>query len=206
MKLGRGIRYCLSAIAVVVVVLAGLQVANVLPQFGMETVDRSSPAMLQSVRDLSRYHAAVGEFQVVVDIEQDVKWLPRALAGQRTLFVAAGTVDAYVDLGGLADDALVVSSDGRTATLMLPAPQFDKPNLDPERTYVFNQQRGLVNRLGAIVEVPDQRSFHITAEEKIAAAARDAGLVDRAKTNTTAMLTALFTRLGFAVTVTVEGG
>lgn len=205
MKLGRRLRYGLGAIAVVVVVLAGLQLVNVLPRFGVETVDRSSPVLLRSVKDLSRYHAASGDFQVVVDIEEDVEWVPSALAGQRTLFVAAGTVDAYVDLGGIADDALVVSGDGRTVELALPAPRLDEPNLDPERTYVFSQQRGLANRLGAIVDVPDQQSFHVAAEEKIAAAAREAGLTERAKSNTTAMLTALFTRLGFEVAITVEG-
>ena len=75
--------------------------------FGDESIDRSQPAMLKSVRDLSQYHAAAGEFQVVLDIENDVKWVPSALAGERTLFVAAGSVNAYVDLGSMKDDSNV---------------------------------------------------------------------------------------------------
>ena len=95
----------LTAVVVVIAVLfAGLRLA-VLPGlrdiFGTETHDRSGPALLKSIQDMSRYDAASGNFQVVVDLEKDAKFLPAAIRGTRTLYVGAGTVEGYVDLGKL---------------------------------------------------------------------------------------------------------
>ncbi len=88
----------LTAVVVVLVVMfAGIRL-SLLPGlrdfFGTETHDRSGPALLKSIQDMSRYDAASGNFQVVVDLEKDAKYLPDALRGTRTLYVGAGTVDA----------------------------------------------------------------------------------------------------------------
>jgi hypothetical protein len=191
--------------AVLVVVAAAMQVVGILPKlnpFGTSTVDHSQAAVLHAVRDLSQYHAAVGEFQVVIDIEDDVKWVPDALAGQRTLFVAAGTVNAYVDFGRLVEDSLVVSPDGKSVQLTLPPAALDKPNLDNQRSYVFSQQRGLIDQLAALVDPPNQQRFYIAAEQRLATAAKESGLAVKAEQNTKTMLTEMLQALGFQVTVT----
>ncbi|WP_033441678.1 DUF4230 domain-containing protein [Saccharothrix sp. NRRL B-16314] len=195
------------AVAVVVVVAVSVAAVMVVPRFsgpGTDTVDRSGPALLKSLRDLSQYHASAGEFQVVLDIERDVRYVPAALAGQRTLFVASGTVNAYVDFGGLAEDALTVSPTGepRSVELALPKAVLDKPTLDQERCYVFAQERGLFDRLASLVETPDQQPFYVAAEGKIADAARESGLADRADENTRKMLTGMFGALGYEVAFT----
>ncbi|CAM5245855.1 hypothetical protein STENM223S_06515 [Streptomyces tendae] len=90
----------LTALLLVLVVLfAGLRlsiVPGLKDLFGSETQDRSGPALLKSVQDISRYDAASGNFQVVVDLEKDAKFLPDAIRGNRTLYVGAGTVDAFI--------------------------------------------------------------------------------------------------------------
>lgn len=187
--------------AIVVGIAAAVQVFGHFRPFGYDTVDRSQPAMLKSVRDLSQYHAASGEFQVVLDIEHDVKWVPAALAGERTLFVAAGSVNAYLDLGTLQDDGLTLSPDRKTVELRLPPVRLDKPNIHHDRSYVFSQERGLVNRLGALVEVPDQQRFYVAAEARIAGAAEQSELRKRAEDNTRVMLTGMLQALGFQVKV-----
>lgn len=169
--------------------------------FGDESIDRSQPAMLKSVRDLSQYHAAAGEFQVVLDIENDVKWVPAALAGERTLFVAAGSVNAYVDLGSLKDDGLILSPDRKTVEIRLPKPQLDKPNLHHDRSYIFSQQRGLINDLQALAGPPDQQRFYLAAEAKLTEAAQKSELLKRAEDNTRVMLTGMLQSLGFQVKV-----
>ncbi|SFQ98621.1 Protein of unknown function [Lentzea waywayandensis] len=169
--------------------------------FGDESIDRSQPAMLKSVRDLSQYHAAAGEFQVVLDIENDVKWVPAALAGERTLFVAAGSVNAFVDLGTLKDDGLILSPDGRTVELRVPKPQLDKPNLHHDRSYVFSQERGLINDLQALAGPPDQQRFYVAAEAKLTEAAQKSEILKRAEDNTRVMLTGMLQGLGFQVKV-----
>ncbi len=89
-------------IALILVLLALayaiLQAAHALPHwlnpFGETTKDRSAPVVLQSIQNLSRYESASGNFQVVVDLEKDARFLPGALRGQRTVFVGSGSVDA----------------------------------------------------------------------------------------------------------------
>ncbi|MEU4806003.1 DUF4230 domain-containing protein [Actinosynnema sp. NPDC023587] len=187
------------AVAGVVAVAALVAALLVVPRFGTDTIDRSQPAVLQSLRDLSQFHAAVGEYQVVLDIERDVQFVPGVLAGQRTLFVAAGSVNAYVEFGQLADGALTVSQDGGSVEVDLPKPVLDKPNLHQDRCYVFAQERGLVDRLAAIVEAPDQQPFYVAAEQKLSDAARDSGLATRAEESTRRMLTGMLGGLGYQV-------
>ncbi len=114
----------LTAVVVVIAVLfAGLRLA-VLPGlrdiFGTETTDRSGPALLKSIQDMSRYDAASGNFQVVVDLEKDAKYLPDAIRGTRTLYVGAGTVEGYVDLGKLGKQDVTVNADRTSASIKLP--------------------------------------------------------------------------------------
>ncbi|GLW93444.1 DUF4230 domain-containing protein [Actinokineospora globicatena] len=167
---------------------------------GTDTVDRSQPAVLQAVRDLSEYHAAAGDYQVVVDIEKDVRYVPAEIAGSRTLFVAAGSVDAFVDFRNLADNALTVDQQAKTVQVRLPKAQLGKPNLDNQRSYLFRQDKGLFDQLSALVSAPqDQREFYVAAEQRISEAAQKSGLTQRAEKNTLAMLTGMFTALGYRV-------
>jgi hypothetical protein len=202
-----------AAVAVVVaaalVVVAVVQVRNFVQgigeQAGGRTIDRSGPVLLRSVRDLARYEAATGTFQVIVDLEKDAGFLPPAIVGQRTLFVAVGTVDAYVDFSGLGDDAVTVSSDRTTAQVRLPHATLDRPNLDHQRSYVFAEERGIVDRLQAFFDqAPNQQAeLYQVAERKIADAATQSGLAARAEVNARAMLENLLRTLGYKqVTVT----
>lgn len=190
--------------AVFIILGAAVFVFGQFKPFGAESIDRSQPAMLKSVRDLSQFHAAAGEFQVVLDIENDVKWVPAALAGERTLFVAAGSVNAYVDLGSLKDDGLVLSPDRKTVELRVPKPQLDKPNLHHDRSYVFSQERGLINDLQALAGPPDQQRFYVAAEAKLTEAAKQSELLKRAEDNTRVMLTGMLQSLGFQVKVVTD--
>ncbi|MET9225302.1 DUF4230 domain-containing protein [Lentzea sp. NPDC003310] len=190
--------------AVVILLGAAVFVFGQFRPFGDESIDRSQPAMLKSVRDLSQYHAAAGEFQVVLDIENDVKWVPAALAGERTLFVAAGSVNAFVDFGKLKDDGLVLSPDGKTVELRVPKAELDKPNLHHDRSYVFSQERGLINDLQALAGPPDQQRFYVAAEAKLAEAAKQSEILRRAEDNTRVMLTGMLQSLGFQVKVSTD--
>ena len=140
--------------------------------FQSKTTDRSQPALLKSIQDISQFHAAVGNFEVVLDVEHDVKWVPGFIAGERSLFVAAGTVNAYVDFSGLAEGDLTLSDDGKSVEIRLPEAQLDKPNLDQDRTYLFSQERGVINRVGDALSTQDQQELYQLAEQKLVSAAR----------------------------------
>ncbi|NRQ32902.1 DUF4230 domain-containing protein [Nonomuraea sp. NN258] len=167
--------------------------------FGEQTIDRSQPVLLQSIKDLSRFEAATGNFQVVVDLEKDAAFLPDAVKGSRTLFVGAGSVDAYVDFSGMATNAVTVSEDRTQATIRLPRAQLEKPNLDNNRSYVFAQQRGLFDRVQDFLSSSpgDQRELYMLAEKKIGEAAVSSDLRARADANTRTMLTGMLRSLGF---------
>jgi hypothetical protein len=193
----------LTAVVVVLVVMfAGIRL-SLLPGlrdfFGTETHDRSGPALLQSIQDMSRYDAASGNFQVVVDLEKDAKYLPDAIRGTRTLYVGAGTVDAYVDLGKVGEKDVTVNDDRTSATLRLPHAKLGTPALDPDRSYAVSKQRGLLDRLGDLFsDNPNgEQAVQKLAVKHIGEAAKDSGLTARAETNTTDMLQGLLRSLGF---------
>jgi hypothetical protein len=148
---------------------------------------------------MSRYDAASGNFQVVVDLEKDAKYLPDAIRGTRTLYVGAGTVEAYVDLGSLTKKDVTVNSDRTTATLRLPHAFLGKPALDPDRSYAVSKQRGLLDRLGDLFSdnPGSEQAVQKLAVKHIGTAAKDSQLTKRAEENTTGMLDGLLRSLGF---------
>ena len=189
-------------VAVLLVAAVAIQVRNLLPVFpstGTRTTDRSGPVILQSMRDLSKYDAAGGSFQVIVDLETDTPFLPSEIVGQRTLFVAVGTVDAYVDFSRLGSDAIQVSNDRTSVQVRLPHAALDKPNLDPQHSYVFAEQSGIVNRVQQFfAQTPDdQARLYQVAAKKIGDAAAQSGLAARAEANTSTMLEDLLRSLGY---------
>ncbi|KPI27354.1 DUF4230 domain-containing protein [Streptomyces sp. NPDC048253] len=193
----------LTAVVVVLVVMfAGIRL-SLLPGlrdfFGTETHDRSGPALLESIQDMSRYDAASGNFQVVVDLEKDAKYLPDAIRGTRTLYVGAGTVDAYVDLGKVGDKDVTVDDDRTSATLRLPHALLGTPALDPDRSYAVSKQRGLFDRLGDLFSdnPSGEQAVQKLAVKHIGEAAKESELIARAETNTTDMLQGLLRSLGF---------
>ncbi len=173
--------------------------------FATETVDRSQPPLLQSLQDVSRYQAATANFQVIVDSEKDAKFMPSVLRGERTVFVAAGTVDATVDFSALDERSIQVSPDGNAVTVTLPAPTMSEPRIDPAASRVVSRERGLLDRLGSVFSdsPTSERPYMIAADGKLKAAAAASDLRARAETNTRTMLQNMLRALGYdQVTVT----
>lgn len=197
--------------ALIVAACLGLRAVNVLPSFDNpfsdKTTDRSQPVLLQSMRDLSRYVAADGTFQVIVDLQEDKENVPDFLINQRTLFVGSGTVEEYVEFGSLSSDALKVDNANKTVQITLPPPQQGTAALDMQKSYVVAEERGLLNRIGDAFKTDPgkQQKVYQLAQQRITEAARASGLDQRAKDNTQHMLDSLFTRLGYtSVTVTFD--
>ncbi|GHH68023.1 hypothetical protein GCM10017673_16050 [Streptosporangium violaceochromogenes] len=202
----RGPRVLAGLMAVLILLVVGARLAwSWLDPFGETSIDRSQPVLLESIHNLSRFEAATGTFQVIVDLEKDAPFLPDAVKGSRTLFVGAGAVDAYVDFGGLTAGALTVSPDRREVTVRLPRAQLEKPSIDNARSYVYAQQRGLLDRVQDFLSSSpgDQRELYVLAEKKIAEAAQAGDLRNRADQNTKTMLQGMLGTLGFKkITVT----
>lgn len=168
--------------------------------FGTETVDRSAPAVLRSIQDLREYRAAIGHFEVIVDVEEDVRFVPQAIKGERVLFVAVGSVDALVDFTALTGEGVEVSDDRTSATITLPPAQLGEARVDPEESYVYHRDRGIVDRVASLFEESPtgERQLYILAEQKLISAAQSgSGLLRRAEENTRSTLEAMLHALGF---------
>ena len=76
-----------GAIAAVLVLIVVLSAVHLLPQlrnpFAETTTVRSEPVILKSITNLSRYEAASGSFEVVVDLTKRAACCPRSLRAAR---------------------------------------------------------------------------------------------------------------------------
>jgi hypothetical protein len=196
---------------VLMAVIAGagsLGLGRLLPSvpnpFSTKTVDRTQPALLKSLEDLSRYQAATANFQVIVDSEKDARFLPSIIKGERTVFVAAGSVDASVDFSQLDERSIQVSEDRRSATILLPEPTVSQPTVDPEQSRVASRDRGLLDRIGSVFSdsPTSEQPLYVAAQAKMQQAADQSDVRKRAEDNTRSMLQGMLRSLGFtSVTV-----
>lgn len=207
----RRVFWTLLTVALIGAMLFGLSVAKILPEFknpfAERVIDNSQPPILLSIKDLARFVAAEGTFEVVIDLKKDRKYVPDWLLNQRTLFVASGTVEAYVDFADLTQEKIKESPDHKTVEIMLPSPKLGEPRLDLERSYVFAEEQGLFNKVGEFFggDPNRQRETLLVAEQRMASAAAASVLLQRAQDNTRKTLDSMLHSLGYT-TVTVTFG
>ncbi len=188
------------ALAVALFLVVGLLtgILSIGNPFATTSIDRSPPAVLKQLTNLSTYSAAQGRYEQTIDVEDDVSVLPSFVAGEHTVFLAQGSVDARVDFSALATDAVQVSGD-HAVTVTLPEPTLAPAVIDMHASRVASQDRGLLNRVGAMFSdnPNDQQRFYELAQKKLDAAAKSGNLVERAETNTSQMLRGLLGKVGF---------
>ena len=201
-----------AAIAAVIVLIVVLSAVHLLPQlrnpFAETTTVRSQPVILKSITNLSRYEAASGSFQVVVDLTKRSSLIPSFLEGSETLFIGQGADIAFVDFATLKSGAITVNSKRTSVTVTLPKPQLEPAVLNVNQSYVYAEQQGLFNRIGNFFSgnPNSQQQVYQIAQQKIETAARQSPLLADARKNTEGMLTGMLTSLGFQhVTVTFGG-
>lgn len=199
----------LAAVAAALVIVVVLSAVHLLPQlrnpFATTTTDRSGPALLKSITALSRYEAASGSFQVVVDLSKRTSFIPAFFSGSETLFIGQGTDIAFVDFSRLKGPAIKVSADRSAVTVKLPPARLEPAVLNVGQSYVFAEQQGLLNRIGNFFSgnPNSQQQVYILAQQKIQTAAAASSLLAQAQHNTQTMLNSMLHSLGFKrVTVT----
>ena len=192
-----------AAIALIVVLVLAASAIHLLPQlrnpFAESTTVRSGPALLKSITPLSRYEAASGSFQVVVDLSKRTSFLPSFVEGTDTLFIGVGTDVAFVDFSHLSGRQILVSPDRTAVTVQLPHAQLEPSTLNVRQSYVYAQQQGLLNRIGNFFSgnPNSQQQVYIAAQQRIQSAAQHSALLAEAEKNTRSMITQLLTSLGF---------
>jgi hypothetical protein len=188
-----------------VALVAGLVVAGVVgfqlldSPFTTTTKDHSPPPVLLELRDLADFHAAQAQFEVTLDLEKDVKYVPAAIAGERVQFLGIGTVDAVVDFNTIGAGAVQISDDNKSVIVTLPGAYAMEPVLDHDQSHVMNRDRGLLNRLGGIFNdnPTSEAGLYDAAMDKMADAAGQTDLIAQAQENTTFVLTSMLKSMGF---------
>ncbi len=190
-----------TTVGVILAVVAVITIGGKLfdNPFRAEIVDRSPPPVLASLQDLAEFHAARGNFEVIVDLEKDVKNIPSVLAGERVVFVGVGSVDAYVDFTALDETAIAMNDERTQVTITIPAPVLSDPVVDPELSHVVDSDKGLFDRIGDLVSGDDRsdQALYVAAADKIGDAAASTELRAIAEENTRKLLDGLLSGLGF---------
>ncbi len=160
-------------------------------------IDVSSPTVVERIRQLSRLETVVYSLDKIVEGERQSAYLPSFLVGEKLLLVANGEVVAGVDLSQLKPGDVTVKGD--TVEVRLPAAQVLSTRIDNAQTHVYSRVTGLLVNADLNLESEVRQA----AEQQIAQAALDDGILDKARQNARTSVTALLYGLGFH-TVDVE--
>lgn len=176
--------------------------------FGDPTPDAGDSTLLE-IRKTAELRAATGSYSVPVYFGYDEsgihKAIPDVLDGDTGVAIYQGSIDALIDLKGLADKDIAIDKAASTLTITVPAPTLTSPNIDEGKSRIIAQQRGLGTRINdffAGTPLAQRESLDAEAVRVLQQAAAESGLSDTARENGRDFLTALGRQLGYA-TVTV---
>jgi hypothetical protein len=154
------------------------------------TIDNSRPAVISSVRALSKLETVHYEMEKVVS-GQSTGPLPDFLTSDKILLVAHGQVVAGIDLSKIEPGDITV--EGEMVTITLPEPEILYSKLDNEKTYVYDRQTGIFSKPDPNLESQIRQA----AEEQIKLAALEDGIMAKAIANGEQVVRTLVTGLGY---------
>lgn len=204
-KKGGGLGTTLVLALVIVLVGVGLGVALSTSSFmaGLPVVGpllfeerpartTTGPVVVEGIKDLNQLATVRWRESVIVTRESGGTELERFLVGEKVLLVAAGNVEAGVDLQEMGRDDVRVN--GETVTIRLPDPEVFSAGLDEDATRVYDREFGILN-LRPDDELAEEA--RAAAVEKIEQAARDEEILVQAERNAENGVRAFVTSLGF---------
>lgn len=173
--------------------------------FGASPRPAAAGATLLTLQRTAQLRAATGSFSVPVyfGTAQDGlvhEVLPDALDGNSGVAIYQGSVDALVDLKGLTADDLAINRTDRSIVITVPRPGLTDPNIDEKKSKVITQSRGVLTRLGELLDdapLQGRDQLDEAAVKALTKAARESDLQNIAEDNTSDFLTALAKRLGY---------
>jgi hypothetical protein len=154
-------------------------------------VDTSTPAVVEKIRQLSRLETVDYSIDKIVEGSRQNPYLPNFLVGDKLMLVAHGDVIAGVDLGQLQPADVAV--DGSHVLVRLPQAQVLSTRLDNAHTRVYSRMTGLLVEADPNLESEVRQA----AEDQFTQAALADGVLDKARQNARASVSALLRGLGF---------
>jgi hypothetical protein len=166
----------------------GTQVSQVLHP--TPTVIPDPITVIQEVRSLARLETIQYSIEKVITAETGQGTFG-FLFGDRMLFVAHGVVIAGIDMSKLQPGDL--SAQNGVLYARLPEPEVFIATLDNEKSYVYDRDTGVFTRGDVNLETTARRA----AEQEIAKAAIEDGILSQARQNAENYLYRLFISLGY---------
>jgi hypothetical protein len=152
----------------------------------------TGPVVVEGIQDLDQLATVRWRESVIVTRESGGTELEQLLVGEKVLLVAAGDVEAGVNLADLGREDVKVN--GETVTIRLPEPEFLSVSLDEQKTGVYDRDFGPLNLRPDDDLVEEARG---AAVERIEQAARDENILENAERNAEDSIRAFVTTLGF---------
>ena len=152
-------------------------------------------AVVQQIKQLSRLETSRFTIEQVIEVKQDsnIPVIGNILAGDALLLIAHGNVIAGIDLTRMGAEDIVVSPDGKSISVRMPAAEVFSSALDSQKTRVYTRDRG--------VFAPDNKDLESQArqraEQSILQAACEGGIMQEATENGEAALRQLLGLLDF---------
>jgi hypothetical protein len=160
------------------------------------TIMMNPATIIHEIRTLSRLETVSYSVEKVVTAEKNQQGLADILGlDERLLFVAHGQVIAGVDLSKLELEDIIVTNDN-VVVMTLPPAEIFVATLDNDQSYVYDHQRGILNRV--LTEQSELETLaRRAAEETIRQAALEDGILSIATANAEATIRVLVIGLGF---------
>jgi hypothetical protein len=152
----------------------------------------TGPVVVEGIQDLNQLATVRWRESVIVTRQSGGTELEQILSGEKVLLVAAGDVEAGVDLESLGRDDVRV--EGETVTIRLPEPEILSVSLDEEATRVYDRDFGPLNLRPDDDLVEQARA---RAVDRIEGAARDEEILAQAEQNAENGIRAFVTSLDF---------
>ncbi|MDE1154255.1 MAG: DUF4230 domain-containing protein [Acidobacteriaceae bacterium] len=162
---------------------------------GRPLVTVSAPMVVDRIQRLNRLETVVYSLDTVVEGSESSAVLPDVLAGDRVLMIVHGQTIAGVDLSRLKEDDVQITEtpDGRSVQVTLPATEVFLTTLDNQHTRVYERSTGLFVKADPNLESMVRQK----AQTQLQDAALSDGILDAARKNARATLTAMLSGLGF---------
>ena len=179
-------------------------------EWGQELLKESTPTIranpatiIHEVQALSRLETVSYSVEKVVTVEKNQQGLADLMGlDEKLLFVAHGKVIAGIDLGKIRLEDITITEDN-TVILVMPEPEIFIATLDNEQSYVYDHERGMLNRV--FEEQSDMETLaRQAAEDAIEEAAIEDGILDTARANGQNYLRAFLLALKFDQVLFVE--
>lgn len=155
--------------------------------------DVSAPIVVEQIQRLNRLETVVYSLDTVVEGSRSVPVLPDLLAGDRILLVVHGQSIAGIDLSKLKPEDVKIDQQTRGIHVTLPPSQLFVTTLDNQHTKVYARTTGLLVPVDQNLE----SETRARAQQQLQQAALDDGILDAARKNARATVSAMLYSLGF---------